>query len=380
MRRKKRTIISDNQNSLLDTLTNVVGVLVIMLAIAQLSVGAAVRKIKNYIEPVGILEIATFTESKSNLQKELIIEQAKWESIKNNSPLYKSEIKNLRVKSSRVSTEIFNLKKRYARIQSLQGSIEKSKEEIKALTENNNKLNSQVSELEKILSKIPKPEENAEPYQLPLPSPKIRPDRTQQFDVYCYKGKIHFIRADINDLRNNIVKIMRSRLNYIRPDQALNCSESVEYFKNNVIYKRNYQVKMAILNGELQAVLTPQPGSIIGESLEQILARSSDYQSRLSKLNTTFDFLHFYVDPESYELYIQARDIARKMSINAGWTPINSQGELYFKLDSKNPLTCIDQKKEVMPKAPSKIQIRGANTNFKGLNLSPEFLYNDLID
>ncbi len=380
MRRKKRTIISDNQNSLMDTLTNVVGVLVIMLAIAQLSVGAAVRKLKNYVEPVGISEIATFTQSKVNLEKELIDEQKKWESISNNSPLYKSEVKNLRVKSSRVSTEIFNLRKRYARIQSLQENVKKNQNEITILTENKKSLNSKILELEKKLSEISRPEENAEPYQLPLPSPKPRPDRTQQFDVYCYKDKIHFIDVDINDLRKNILKIMRSKLNYIRPDQPLNCSEIVEYFNKNVIYKRHYQVKMAILNGELEAVLSPRPGLIIGESLEQILESNSDYQTRLRKLKVNKDFLHYYVDPESYGLYIQARDIARKMSINAGWSPVNSQGELYFKLDSRIPMACINEQKEVMPKAPSRLKIEALNLKLKGVIITRENLYNDLID
>ena len=65
MRRRAKASVGSSLDSLLDTMTNVVGILVIMLVVTQLGVGDAVKRIKGFVDVVNDEDFAA-TQVKSD--------------------------------------------------------------------------------------------------------------------------------------------------------------------------------------------------------------------------------------------------------------------------------------------------------------------------
>jgi hypothetical protein len=58
-----------------------------------------------------------------------------------------------------------------------------------------------------------------------------------------------------------------------------------------------------------------------GESLAEIRRPGSDYESLIEKLDSTRHYLYFFVQPDSFETFRAARQIARSRGFSTGWEP-----------------------------------------------------------
>lgn len=201
----------------MDTMTNVVGVLVIMLAIAQLSVGATVRRIKEYVEPVGEVEVSNVIKQKEMLEADILTTRDEWNDIKNDISGFNSDITKNRVKSTRISSEVKSLNRLNNRIISLRKDKKERQRKIDDLANEKKKLAEKNVELNTVLSHTPKPSDNLQPYKFNLPNPRYPlgyPSiRIKQIDFFCYQGKIHYVRADITELRIEIFNHLKDKLN-----------------------------------------------------------------------------------------------------------------------------------------------------------------------
>lgn len=379
MRRKNRSVISNNHNSLLDTMTNVVGVLVIMLAVAQLSVGATVRKIKNYVEPVEEQELDRVQDVKFNQQEKLKDLEEKWAGVEQNIPAYKEDTKTLRLEIARLDKENARMKFHLEKIDTLRKKLDELQKNISELSGEKQKLADQYASVDQSLQNTPKPVETSGPYQIPLPNPAIPQFDTTPVYLYCYQGRIQFVSyRTVSSIKSRVIDIIQARFDLSQQNQSVDCDQLIELFQSDLVRDRLYHVNIGVFNGEAELVIKPREP--VGEDIEQIRNTDSEYQTTLRELNPQYQYLRFYVDPASYDLYLEARKIATELSFKSGWSPLNMEGEVHDKLGQNITLSCGDYQKVELPKAPRRGGLGLTTGKFKGFKIPPEIQYNDLID
>jgi len=75
-----------------------------------------------------------------------------------------------------------------------------------------------------------------------------------------------------------------------------------------------------------------------GESLAEIRRPGSDYERLLDKLDSTTRYLYFFVQPDSFETFRAARQIARSRGFSTGWEPRGPGEPLRFGPDGADTL------------------------------------------
>ena len=350
-----------------------------MLAIAQLSVGATVRKIKNYVEPVEETELNRVQSIKSEQQKKLKELEDAWTGVESNIPVYKEDLKTLRLEIARLDKETAKLEFHLQKIENLKKKSEELQARISDLSKEKQKLTDQYASVDQKLQGIPEPLKTSGPYQLALPKPAIPPFNTSPVYLYCYQDRIHFVSSrSIQSIKSRVIDIIQARFDLDEQDQAVDCNQLVELFESDMIQDRQYEVNMRVYDGEAELVIKPRYA--MGEDIEQIQDSNSTYQTKLKELNPQFQYLRFYVDPSSYDLYLEARKIASGLNFKSGWTPLNAAGEVHDKLNQKITLTCQDYQKVELPKAPKRGGFSLDTRRFKGIKIPREIQYNDIID
>ncbi|MFH1924535.1 MAG: hypothetical protein ABIP48_32180 [Planctomycetota bacterium] len=327
MRRPKKQT-GASLDSLLDTMTNVVGILVILLIVTQVGVSSAVKRISTTVTvtPEEIDEALRRFHELKRLYEAL--------SGEDDEDVADSSSKLLRLKKAiedeQANIDVLRGQKEKRKLDAelelealrrqMQELLDKQKEEADQLLANRDKIAEELASLRAQLAETPEME-GLPAKVITLPNPRSAPEGTGPQTVLCREGRVLFVDAE------NIQKEAQKKVGFIiqrkklgrDPAAGIDSKILAEEFNRDPPKNRNwpFDVKMTIAGRAAKLVLERREGG--GETADEIKRSSSRYQRQLSRTDRNQYYLRFLVWPDSFEAYLEARKLSSERDLLAGW-------------------------------------------------------------
>jgi hypothetical protein len=335
MRKLKRDDDDDGGlDSLLDTMTNVVGILVLVLVMTQLSVSEAINEITENSnvtqEDVDLAKekLSSLAEDKQELEEQtetlasfdLEAERERLERLKKTLAARRKLLADQAKESNQFTLAIQRDRKTAA---SNKKAIEDTKKNREGLQSKLEKSLEERAKLQAMLDKTPRRTGPAPAKVVTIPNPRPAPPGARRLVFVCsgnrlYPMNLDGIRKEI-ELRSKQI-IVKQRLN-LDPKAGIDPEKFAKlYLKLKLASDDFFSVDFHIAGNRWpQIKLTPKAGR---GADEKELRRST---SRIRKLMAQIDpkkfYALFYVLPDSYDVYLTARQVLSDAGVLAGWNP-----------------------------------------------------------
>jgi len=334
MKRKKGSSGGASLDSLLDTMTNVVGILVILLTVTQLGVGEAVERIKGAITEE---DMERSQEQVKELDSLLALEKDQLKTIKELTEQKENvNVKEQRELAEKLKKELEKLKEIQIDIAQLKKQIEERDKQVKTIEESIVVKEKELADIKAKLAKTPDPGPTPNAKIVNLPNPRDAPKGAKAIEYVCRHGRI--MHVDIDQLRALALQaIAQSRL-VTAPEQPVDCDKLVQLFENKNVGNRNWRVKLKPVGGVPYLVLELREGR--GDTSERLSKSSALFRQEIRKINPRLFYLNFRVWADSYDTYLVARTYADQRDLMAGWSALDPNSDFRVSLGSDIKLTC----------------------------------------
>ncbi|MFO0905095.1 MAG: hypothetical protein U0939_18965 [Pirellulales bacterium] len=321
-----------NLDSLLDTLTNVVGVLIMILMLTTLNVRQAVQRILD-LDPsqlsISDSEVASAQKqaAAARLQREQL--EAKWKQLAPATPpglaapapgeSLASLIAKLDALKAQPSVEMSP----EAPAQDATKKLEESKRRRDELSQ---KLVSVEEELARLKSQLDMTQVVAAPPAkiVSLPNPREAPAEATEFRVIIRGSRIApFAPAAVRDRAKKQVETLLRSPQLKSGASEIDCQKLVEQFNKQArVIDPNFQVQLAVQQFDLKLVFALKPAG--GETAREVVAPASELRKGLRQLKSRYGekfYIRFLVWNDSFDAYVAARSVCDEMGVLAGWEP-----------------------------------------------------------
>ncbi len=313
-----------NLDSLLDTLTNVVGVLVMVLMLVSLNVQKAVERIRE-LDP-SVLGVTEADLDKLRAQAEQVAKkraeldaQADEEALKRAKEELVATIDKLNV--LRLAPPPVEPPKKI-NIEEIRKDAAAKSKQAEDLAKQLTDAEKELARLKALLAETPELGPAPEAKFVSLPNPREAPQGAKQALFICRGGKV--MAFDPNDLRDRAKKRAEAMLKPLRlragPNGSIDCEKFVSQFNSaGSISDSAAKMRLGVENFNLYIYYEYKSS---GDTPRQLSAQNSDFRRALRQLNPQKNYVTFLVWNDSFETYVEARRICDEMGILAGWTPL----------------------------------------------------------
>lgn len=324
--------------ALMDTMTNVVGVLIIVLVMVGIGLARSVNKILSDLPPVTV-------EEHAKLKKEVEETTPKHDPTKVDEENVKIEAQLKKVNEDLQTMDTTRDKQQIKLVDTdaIAKQIEAKKKER----------DQRKGEVEKMLTDIDKLKQRLDtaPVYTPppavvvkLPNPRPMPDQAAIQHFLVYGSRVLFLNDEqLSDLAEAELKraepttalsretvkgpdgkpaMVKDKAGRLSPQRKIvfDPKKLTDYFGRTHIGNRDVKVDLALSpnSGRIPIKLTPMPNA--GETLDQARNLVSVFQTQLKKYKTDPKaVVWFHVYKDSIPTYLAAREIADQMGVPVGW-------------------------------------------------------------
>ncbi len=328
-------------DSLLDTMTNVVGILILVLIATQLGVKDAVSRIadSDVVDPQALAA----AEEKLRLtqaQKEALLA-----SLQDLQPTDGSgldvQLADLRRKIDETrqqvqqTTETAN---QFAiKLEADRKKADEAKQQLKDMADNKQnketlqkELNAALEQEAKLKALLDKtPVQKAPPPKIvTLPDPRPAPEGAKALTFLCANNKIYPIAAD--NVRETVRKraefVVQARKLYGGPEVGVNPERFLKEFTkaNRTLRDDYFDVELYARGIYPRLRFTPRTNA--GATTKEVASPRSRFRRQLAQIDKTQYYARFIVLPDSYDVYLSVRAAVDEQGLLAGWDP---QGAKY---------------------------------------------------
>jgi hypothetical protein len=321
-------------DSLLDTMTNVVGILVLVLIVTQLGVTDALTEItanSNVTQEdldAAKQQLASLAQEKQQLAEQASSVasfdiEAERERLRRLKETLEAQKKLLADESKKANEYSLALDRDREAAAKNTKDIEDTQQKRKELQTELEKSLERRAELQALLDKTPRRSAPAPEKVVTIPNPRPAPEGARQVILVCAENRLYPLNLDEirkdAELRSKQI-ITRQRLNLdpalgIDPEKFATLYTKLKYPTDDF-----FDVEYFVAGNRWpQMKLIPKEGR---GAPEQELRRP---QSRIRKLLAQLDpekfYARFYVLPDSFDVYLTARQVMSELGVLAGWEP-----------------------------------------------------------
>ena len=300
-------------DSLLDTMTNVVGVLIVVLIVTQVNVSSAAKRIR-----ANLPEVTVAMMSDLKAKEKIVMERL--EQLKEPEPVASEDLEKAREELRTLIAVRKELRSNEARFKKLDLELAIIGQEIEELRQ---KLVAEGGRLAQLRSKAKEEEKtlrNRKPKLVRLPNPRVPEEEAKEIRMIIRGGKlIHFDREGILDAiaatvspRKDLLSDDPKYKNRYDRKKILPVLDAIT--DSNPLFRYDFKLHE---NGHLQVFCYPRDGK--GEDLEDLVKSRSAGNKVMVAASFNRDYLRFFVTRDSFEQYIGARRIAEDKRIPVGW-------------------------------------------------------------
>ncbi|MGB7346316.1 MAG: hypothetical protein WBD20_19010 [Pirellulaceae bacterium] len=322
-------------DSLLDTMTNVVGILVLVLVVTQLSVKDVVTQViaQSKVEAEDLEEVKQQLVEKKEMADELeriLVSPLEIDSEKQKEELQKKkellERQRKLMEQKRQEKNQFALKMKDDRELAKQNMqlIEDTKEKRAELETLVTKSLDEKARLDALLSKMPRRAAPAD-IKVSIPNPRPPPPGAKQIPMVCSQNLVYPLNIEVFRSRADVrAKEIIARARLVNdPIKGID-PEKFSQFWNQLKDQDDYfDVEYYVVGDRhLRLRFTPREGRG-GTDRQLVNPRSKIRVDYLNRIDPTQYYARFYVLPDSYDVYVTARRLFDKSGVLTGWDPQN---------------------------------------------------------
>ena len=322
-RRRGSDSDATSMDSLMDTLTNVVGIQIIMLASLQLDVSATVQRIQ------GVDPLAT-AETVSSLEKEATALADQQKFLADKAAQVDPATMDARVKQ--MTEDISKWRLVLAEPTESKEDPQKLKQEVESLKQSTSQAEAKLEDQEKEIAgkraqlAEMKPIDGPPAKVIGLPNPRSVPENFKPVYFVCHQGRVAAINID--QAIQFVVETVKKRA--LKAEAVCDCARAVEIFKQESLGNESFLLEFREINKAPHMVVKIRDGE--GTILRLLNRPNSEFKRDLQQIDTSQQFARFLVWPDSHEIYLAARKECDERNIPAGWQPMGSQDEWILNL------------------------------------------------
>jgi hypothetical protein len=320
-----------NLDSLLDTMANVTGILIVLLAVTQLSVSDAMDRIRNELaqrpELTGAaLRLAEFESER--LANALAPLQARRDQLVRTLHTGRQELATLRSENEKAREGIGVALRFPGSIESLNSALELSPEKEKRLEQRIGKARREIAVLDRDLASIKRPSQRTE---ITLPDPRPTPPGAEQVPVFVRYGKV--VPVDVGDLvgrlRRATLQASEGKWAYGEgPPNFVDRSQIVAHFQSHDVGTKDFRWHIVNNGGREFFAHLEWRNPDEGDSLRDLSSGRSHLARELQRLSPRSHFFSFFVWEDSFESYLVARELTTQAGFTSGWRPYGEHDPL----------------------------------------------------
>ena len=336
-RKRKIRSIGANLDSLLDTMTNVVGILVILLVVTQLGVKDAVDRISTEVEvtPEQLLAAQTAVDEAQRQREQL---RLRLQELNSGEDL----TEKLEVLAGQVNwarTDIGELvaqqQQQQATARELAAEVDKATRDFlqqeTALKQQIRTAQDQIARLRAML------DTTSERELLPakvvhLPNPRSAPEGATPLLFVCRVGKVYYWDRDglQQAAQKQVEFLVQSRRLNRDPAKGIDAEIMLKLFNRSRMNDDSFMLKM-IADGD-RPMLVFEPKANAGATIEELRIPRGRFNRGLSMIDPTKHYVRLMVWPDSFEVYLATRRSAAHFNLPAGWELMSAPGDFTIPL------------------------------------------------
>ncbi len=302
-------------------MTNVVGILIIVLIVAQVNVAEAVKRIRKDLKPVSAREMATLEAERDRVE-----EQRRKLDEAPDKAIAPSELRKLREELAKLKTEMKAAEEDKKKMEALAAQIAEKEKELEKLVE-------MVKTEEEFLVGLDNEAAQFDLTKKPvkkvrMPNPRDPYEDAKEVLFYCKGDRV--MHVDYPGLLAKVYEAMnRNReIIYEKTDKrtVFKQEPSKAFVKQKNIRDTNF---VATINPHpnrawAQLIMTPDIESG-GETITDAAKHNSRLRKHFNKARSDRNYLLFIVHPDAFETYLLARRIAEEQYVPIGWQPTGAK-------------------------------------------------------
>jgi hypothetical protein len=324
-RRRRNAGEAASLDSLLDTLTNVVGILVILLALARLDVSTRVREIQGLdseATPEAVAALVVASERSAQWRKELEQKARDLDpaTLEKRLEEMDAEVERLLADAAKPREAVPDPDELRRRIEEIRKLVEEKEMQLDAAE-------ADVAERRARLERI-RPAKEPPARVVRLPNPRAPPGELKPVLFVCKGQRVALI--DTESATQYAVDILRKQAQ-TRPNRC-DCEKAAALFEKEKYGNDEFRLRIQPIDKTPYLVIEHIPGK--GTTARQAGRSTSAYARSLAQINPATHYARFLVWPDSYEVYLAAREECDKRNIPAGWQPFSAEAEWRISLAS----------------------------------------------
>ena len=313
--KRKRKEDAGSLDSLLDTITTVVGILIILLIVVQLGADSAVNRIvEERKKEDGEAMMEERTNRFEKQRQDLLDEKKK----------VQEKLASENKSQAKLVQEISQLEKELAAKKKAMPpappKLQNLRQEKTKLDNDKKAIELKVKKVKGLLAKAPKPSGQTLSKEVSLPDPKPAPPKAKPFRFLCRNGKIY----PLDDPR------LISRVTQEIKKAGINPNKAKEYDGKKILAHfakakpgDPFFLAKPRIDANKRIIFELQKKSAAGEDEETLVKPTSKYLAALKGISPKTHYLQFEVFEDSFAAYLAARDLASKRNFPAGWKPVS---------------------------------------------------------
>jgi hypothetical protein len=316
----------NNLDSLLDALTNVVGILIIMLVVALLGMSEAVKRITQARELDEKVNVDHLLQQEKELEalKEMLKKlEPEWLSMEPKVPQYKVELEKLRAQIEKLSEKVtIESENKKLDVAELESDFKEKSEAQQKLEADLKKAIERLEELKALLDKTPVPQEPpAEIVRIPNPRDVDKSYRKVTFHIDQHR----VIEEEVDFYRDKLERNIAAFENRFRPlpetDEdtgGYDFDKFKELIDKTKYGDRNIRIDLKIYTTRIYMDFYITGTS--GDDIDSMDKPSSKYmRSIIAMKRNGKQYARYKVSADSFAEYVKARTIADNVGVPAGW-------------------------------------------------------------
>ncbi|NLF67437.1 MAG: hypothetical protein GX575_00135 [Candidatus Anammoximicrobium sp.] len=346
-----------NLDSLMDTVTNVVGILVLILVMVTLNIKKAVDRIREE-DPsqFGVTEAMLAEIQQQAQDQQVTIQELKIRAFGLDAQLEqdRTEIREQQRQVEELRRIVPPDKPKADLLKEVRKQVEERKKKQEQLQEQLAKIDAELDAVRGELGQTPEMAPKA-PKIARLPNPRDAPKGAKPVLFICREGRLMFF--DPEDLRERVQKrvqfLLRSLLAKAGPGGEIDCEKLVESYNKDALSDQEFRSRLVVENFNL-VLIYEYKGA--GESPDRLRNPASRFQSVIRRLDPQKNYARFLVWPDSFDVYVEARTICDERGVLAGWEPYSESYQ--WKVSLGITVACRGKPKPPPKPAPSKTDPR----------------------
>jgi hypothetical protein len=327
--RVRRRADRQNLDSLLDTMANVTGILVVLMAVIQISVGDAMERLSDQLlarPELSRAALEAVDEEATRLRAALAPRQEQRAPLETRRREGRAELSALRREIDALESEIGAQRALPQTAADAEQRIARDRGRARDLEQALAREQAAIAALERELASLPSAA-IARDARLP-DSRRAAPGATPVYYAARH-GRLTRLdaRALVGALDTAVWRASNATDRRVLSQSTLLRAQVVEFFATRDIGDANLRWRAFEEGGELVAHLEWRRTDV-GETTERLKSERSRFRQTLRTLDRTRSALQFLVWDDSFETYLAARKVADRAGFAAGWEPFDEREPL----------------------------------------------------